>query len=101
MSVTFITPGYVRTAMTEVNLHHMPFLLELDDAVERMVRAIEKRKRLAAFPAPLAALVWLGQIFPGWLYDTIASRKGRQKLEASDGDPDAPLETPPEIIAPD
>ena len=64
VDVTVVTPGYVRTELTARNTHRMPFLLELDDAVERMVRGIERRDGLVAFPLPLFALVWLAQVLP-------------------------------------
>lgn len=90
VDVTFITPGYVDTPMTEVNDHAMPFLVDADEAVERMAAAIEGRRRMLAFPRPLASLVWLGQVFPAWLYDWLASRQRREKL--SRGDSGAHLE---------
>jgi len=34
----------------------MPFLMELDDAIPHFVRAIEKKKRFAAFPWQLATM---------------------------------------------
>jgi hypothetical protein len=52
----------------------MPFLMELDDAIPHFINAIEKRKRFAAFPWPLATLVRAGKFFPSWLYDRIAGR---------------------------
>lgn len=79
--VTILTPGYVRTELTEKNLHRMPRLLELDPAVDRMFRAITKRKRLLSFPRPLSTAAWLGQIVPAGLYDLLASRVRRAKAE--------------------
>lgn len=82
IDVTVITPGYVRTELTDRNLHRMPFLMELDEAVEIMSRAISKRRRLCSFPRPISTLTWLGQVLPGWLYDVLASRVRRDKREA-------------------
>jgi short-subunit dehydrogenase len=79
VDVTVITPGYVRTPMTEQNLHPMPFLVEEEDAVTRMMAAIESRERLLAFPFTLAVGVWLGQILPSRVYDRIASGLRREK----------------------
>lgn len=85
VDVTVITPGYVDTPMTEVNDHPMPFLLDVEDAVDRMVRAIRGRRRLLAFPRPLSSLVWVGQVFPAWLYDLLGSRQRREKRSRADG----------------
>ncbi len=79
VDVTVISPGYVRTPMTDRNLHSMPFLVELDDAVARIHRAIVKRARAYHFPWPLASFVWVGQIFPRRMYDWIVSRINRDK----------------------
>lgn len=79
VDVTIITPGYVRTELTARNLHRMPLLMELDDAVDVMAAAITARKRLCSFPRPLSTLTWIGQVFPGWLYDAVASRVRREK----------------------
>jgi len=81
VDVTVITPGYVKTELTEKNVYRMPFLMELDDAVERMMRGIERRDALVAFPPSLIALAWVAQVFPAALYDRIASRVRREKRE--------------------
>jgi len=79
VDVTVISPGYVRTPMTEANRHRMPFLVEADDAVERMMRSIRRRRPAFAFPRPLSTFVWLAQVFPRGLYDRIAARVRREK----------------------
>lgn len=81
VDVTVITPGYVRTPLTDKNMFHMPMLVELDDAVGRMVRGIERRDALVAFPLPLFALVWMAQVLPASVYDRIGSRVRRDKRE--------------------
>jgi hypothetical protein len=52
----------------------MPFLMELPQATAKIVKIIEQKKKIAAFPFPLSTLVRAGQIFPAWLYDRIAGR---------------------------
>lgn len=84
VDVTFITPGYVKSPLTDRNDHPMPFLLETDDAVARMVQAIRRRDPLLTFPLPLAAAVWAAQILPARLYDALASRVRRQKKGGQD-----------------
>lgn len=84
VDVTLVTPGYVRTPLTDHNRHGMPFLMELDDAVERIWRGIEARKLHLAFPVPLATLAWVMQIAPRRLYDWVASRVDRRKEEPGD-----------------
>jgi hypothetical protein len=84
VAVTLITPGYVRTPLTEVNEHAMPFLVELDDAVERMALAIRHRRPLLAFPWPLSTLVRAGQVLPRNVYDRLVGLHRRSKRPVSD-----------------
>lgn len=74
IDVTIIHPGFIKTALTAGRQAQLPFLLEVEDAVQRMVRAIEKRKKTYAFPWQLATIVRLGMIMPISMYDLI-SRK--------------------------
>ncbi len=74
VDVTVVSPGWVRTPMTAKNEHPMPFLVELDDAVERIIRGIEGRRRHVAFPWPLATAVRVLRFLPPALYDWLGSR---------------------------
>lgn len=74
VSVTVIQPGFIRTPLTSGREAKMPFLMELEDSVPHFLRAIEKRKKFAAFPWQLATVVRAGKFFPTWLYDRIAGR---------------------------
>lgn len=74
ISVTTIHPGFIKTPLTSGREKKMPFLMELPDATEKIIRIIERKKKIAAFPFPLSTLVRAGQMFPVWLYDRIAGR---------------------------
>jgi short-subunit dehydrogenase len=50
IKVINILPGFIKTDMTAKNNFYMPFLMELDEAVNRIVNAIEKNKKEYAFP---------------------------------------------------
>ena len=74
IDVTIIHPGFIKTALTAGRDAQMPFLMELDDAVKKIVTAIEKRKKSYAFPWQLATIVRAGMIMPIWMYDRISRR---------------------------
>jgi short-subunit dehydrogenase len=74
IAVTIIHPGFIKTPLTSGREAQMPFLMELDDAVRKIVRAIETRKKSYAFPWQLASIVRAGMVMPIWMYDWI-SRK--------------------------
>jgi len=58
VTVTSLHPGYVKSEMTDRNpAGEMPFLLETEDAVERMGRALLARRERLLFPWQAAALV--------------------------------------------
>jgi short-subunit dehydrogenase len=74
IAVTIIQPGFIRTPLTSGRANKMPFLMELDDSVPYFLKAIEKKKRFAAFPWQLATVARAGKYMPSWLYDRIAGR---------------------------
>jgi short-subunit dehydrogenase len=74
VAVTIIHPGFIKTPLTAGRQAQMPFLMELDDAVNKIIQAIEKRKKSYAFPWQLASIVRLGMVMPTFMYDRIAVR---------------------------
>jgi len=74
VGVTMIYPGFIKTPLTAGRKAHMPYLMELDDAVAKIVSAIEKGKKSVAFPWQLATVVRAGMLMPVWMYDWIAAR---------------------------
>jgi short-subunit dehydrogenase len=72
--VTIIKPGFIKTPLTAGREAQMPFLMELDDATQKILRAIEARRTSYAFPWQLASIVRLGRLMPDALYDRIALR---------------------------
>jgi short-subunit dehydrogenase len=74
IAVTIIHPGFIKTALTAGRKADMPFLMELDEAVEKMVGAIEKQKKSYAFPWQLATIVRAGMVMPTFMYDWISRR---------------------------
>jgi len=74
VDVTIIHPGFIKTPLTAGRHSKMPFLMELDEAVKKMIRAIEKRKKTVAFPWQLASIVRLGMVMPNFMYDRIAAK---------------------------
>ena len=74
VDVTIIHPGFIKTPLTAGRNEQMPFLMELDDAVKKMARAIEKRRKRYSFPWQLATIVRAGMIMPIFMYDRISRR---------------------------
>jgi short-subunit dehydrogenase len=74
VTVSVIYPGFIKTPLTAGRSARMPYLMELDDAVKKIVNAIEKGKRSYAFPWQLATIVRSSLVMPAAVYDWIAGR---------------------------
>jgi short-subunit dehydrogenase len=62
--VTIVHPGFVKTPMVDSLKEATPFLMELDEAVEIIDRAIQRKARLVRFPFPLAAVTLSANALP-------------------------------------
>jgi short-subunit dehydrogenase len=74
VDVTIIHPGFIKTPLTAGRQAQMPYLMELQDAVQKIVSVIERRKKSYAFPWQLASIVRAGMIMPNFMYDWISRR---------------------------
>jgi len=64
IKVINILPGFIKTDMTAKNNFYMPFLMELEDGVNRIYEAIEKEKKEYVFPKRFYYLIKLFNIMP-------------------------------------
>ncbi|HEY3788529.1 MAG TPA: SDR family NAD(P)-dependent oxidoreductase [Urbifossiella sp.] len=70
VKATTICPGFVTTPMTAMNTFHMPGLMTADYAAKRMIRAIERGKKVFNFPWRLSLMTKLSR----WLPDRTMQR---------------------------
>ena len=61
---TVINPGFVDTPMTKSNTFPMPFLMSVDDAANRIIAGLEKRRFHIAFPWQLVFILALARRAP-------------------------------------
>src|SRR3954464_11416777 len=66
---TTIYPGFVKTELTAKNKFRMPFLMELDRAVEVMTRGIARGAKTIAYPFPMVAVTRALGAVPRGLYE--------------------------------
>lgn len=66
IAVTTICPGFVKTAMTEMNRFHMPWLLDADVAGRKIVRALERKKKVYNFPWQMMVVMRATRWLPDW-----------------------------------
>jgi len=83
VKVVTICPGYIKTPMTDINPYPMPFIIEADDAAQRMARVIASGKSLAVVPWQMALVGSALKLLPNGLYDWAfdkAPRKPRKPV---------------------
>jgi short-subunit dehydrogenase len=73
VTVTTVCPGYVNTELLTPGRKH-PFMVEVDDAVARILAAVDAREAMCTFPTPVVAGMRAAQLLPRPLYEFIATR---------------------------
>jgi short-subunit dehydrogenase len=81
IQVTTIAPGYIKTPMTNDNTYTMPFILEVDEAVKRFMKAIDRKRKFVIIPWQMNILGTLMSLLPASIWDFLA-RRGPRKLRA-------------------
>ncbi|MCP1335645.1 SDR family NAD(P)-dependent oxidoreductase [Futiania mangrovi] len=77
VGVTSICPGFIRTPLTDRNRFRMPFLMEVDEAADVIVKGLARDKARIAFPGPMIAGVRLSALLPYPLFDRLVGRARR------------------------
>lgn len=72
--VQTVSPGFVRTPMTDVNEFSMPFIIEADKAAKIIVKGIEKGKTEIIFPLPMAISMKLARLVPQRIWPKLFKR---------------------------
>ncbi|MBT8435600.1 MAG: SDR family NAD(P)-dependent oxidoreductase [Gammaproteobacteria bacterium] len=85
IDVTVVNPGFVDTPLTRKNDFPMPFLMQVDEAAERIVKNIAARPRKYSFPLRLSALLSLSKILPGVWHKMVAPSAAAPAKEPGEG----------------
>lgn len=73
IAVSAISPGFVRTEMTDKDGgEKLPFLIEAGDAARRILAGLAKKQRDIAFPFPTASAMRLAKFLPDAVWDMVA-----------------------------
>jgi short-subunit dehydrogenase len=73
IDVSVVNPGFVDTPLTRKNDFEMPFLMDVDDAAQRIIKQIASRPRSYSFPKRLQALLLTSKLMPG-IWQKMVSR---------------------------
>ncbi len=71
IKVINILPGFIKSELTNKNEFNMPFLLETDEGVKRIIKAIKKEKRTYAFPLRFYLIISFLNLLPHFLREKI------------------------------
>ena len=66
--VQTVSPGFVKTPMTDVNTFPMPFIISAEKAAKIIVKGIEKKKAEIVFPTPMAISMKLARLVPAAIW---------------------------------
>lgn len=80
IQVTLVQPGFVDTPMSKVNRFHMPGLMDVDAAADRLLSGILRRKNAIFFPRLFTSAVRFTNFLPYGLYYALIRRMmGRRR----------------------
>lgn len=74
ISVTCICPGFIKTPMTKVNKHPMPFLTDVTVASQKFIEAIESKKQLFIYPKIFGYFVYMLGKAPRFIFKFLVNR---------------------------
>ena len=77
--VTTIAPGYIHTPMTKHNRYTMPFILDVNVAVSRFIKAIEGKKGFVIIPWQMNIVGTIMKLLPSFVWDFLA-KGGPKKI---------------------
>jgi short-subunit dehydrogenase len=83
IQVVTISPGFIRTSMTNQNPYQMPFLMDVDAFARRAADAIVAGVRYRTIPWQMGWVTAVLKLIPRWLFDRIMSNR-KQKPRAGD-----------------
>jgi short-subunit dehydrogenase len=79
VKVTALLPGFVRTDINAGVKGRIPFMLQPDEAVERMAKAILRGDKEYAFPWPVAGAARAMRFLPNGLWDLATGGRGKRR----------------------
>lgn len=68
VDVQLVNAGYIRTRLSDKNTIPMPFIMEPEQAAERMLAHMRSARFSVSFPTAFSWLFRLSRVMPDWLY---------------------------------
>ena len=80
IDVSVVNPGFVDTPLTRKNDFDMPFLMDVEDAAQRIIKQISSRPRSYSFPKRLQALLQISRLMPA-TWQKMVSRDASKAIQ--------------------
>jgi short-subunit dehydrogenase len=77
--VQWVSPGFVRTELTDANSFPMPFMVEADVAARSIADGLRTNRPEIVFPLPMAVGMKLLQLLPHSLWTLVWKRQSSLK----------------------
>ena len=74
VKVSLISPGFIKTQLTDKNDFPMPFLRSAEYAAEKIFQGIKKNKFEIIFPPQIAFMYWIFRILPNRAYNFLIGK---------------------------
>ncbi|GGY81822.1 SDR family NAD(P)-dependent oxidoreductase [Marinobacter zhanjiangensis] len=81
IEVFLVSPGFVKTPLTDQNDFPMPFLIQPEDAANRIIKGLKKGRHNIEFPKRFTWTIRLLGNLPQGLIDRMAARMARESSE--------------------
>ncbi|MEE8341297.1 MAG: SDR family NAD(P)-dependent oxidoreductase, partial [Candidatus Neomarinimicrobiota bacterium] len=75
LSITTICPGFIDTDLTSKHKYHRPFLMNVEVFAQKMVNAVENKKKTYVAPWQWRLIIPIIKIVPEWLINFVVSKK--------------------------
>lgn len=85
ITVTTISPGFVKTPLTAKNPYKMPFILEAKEFARRAVKVIDAKKSYRTIPWQMGVVTKLLRILPNSIFDKAVAGRGEKPRAAELG----------------
>jgi NAD(P)-dependent dehydrogenase (short-subunit alcohol dehydrogenase family) len=79
VTLTVINPGFVKTPMTDKNDFPMPFIISLDEAVDRIMAGLAAKRFEIIFPWQAALFARAMRLLPHWLLFRLTGGTSRRR----------------------
>ena len=80
--LTLINPGFVKTPLTDRNTFKMPFLMDVDDAAERIIAGLKSKRFEVTFPKRFTWGLKLARCLPYPLYFALTRSMGKSLVRS-------------------